>query len=156
RNQEPLIGPYHVNKEGSSDMYDKGANLLHTLRQLIDNDEKWRHILRGLNKTFYHQTVTTEQVENYISKQSGIDLSAFFNQYLRTAQIPTLEYKIENKELKYRWTHVVENFNMPIIVKLDDTFQWISPTSEWKTMTLKTEKPFFEVDSNFYVMNKRL
>lgn len=156
RNQEPLIGPYHVNKEGSSDMYDKGANLLHTLRQLIDNDEKWRHILRGLNKTFYHQTVTTEQVENYISEQSGIDLSAFFNQYLRTAQIPTLEYKIENKELKYRWTHVVENFNMPIIVKLDDTFQWISPTSEWKTMTLKTEKPFFEVDSNFYVMNKRL
>lgn len=156
RNQEPLIGPYHVNKEGSSDMYDKGANLLHTLRQVINDDEKLRQILRGLNKTFYHQTVTSAQIENYISKQSGIDLTEFFNQYLRTTKIPSLEYKFENKTLKYRWNNIVDKFDMPIIVKLDDKNQWLFPTAEWKTMPLETEKPFFEVDPNFYVINKKL
>jgi aminopeptidase N len=156
RNQEPLIGPYQVNKEGSADMYDKGANLLHTLRQLIDDDEKWRHILRGLNSTFYHQTVTTQQIENYISEQSGIDLTSFFNQYLRTAQIPILEYSIDNKQLKYRWTNIVENFDMPISIKIENKIQWIFPTSEWKTKPLETEGSYLEVDPNFYVMNKKL
>lgn len=156
RNQEPLIGPYHVNKEGSSDMYDKGANLLHTLRQLIDNDEKWRHILRGLNKTFYHQTVTTEQVENYISEQSGIDLSAFFNQYLRTTKIPTLEYTLDNRQLKYRWTHVVEGFDMPIVINIENKSQWISPTTDWNILVLDTLNPFIHLDPNFYVYGKKL
>ena len=98
QNDKPLIGPYNVNKEGSSEMYYKGANMLHTLRQLIENDEKWRQILRGLNSTFYHQTVTTEQIENYISQQSGIDLTEFFNQYLRTTKIPTLEYSHKKED----------------------------------------------------------
>lgn len=156
RNLEPLIGPYNVNKEGSSDMYDKGANVLHTLRQLIDDDEKWRHILRGLNKTFYHQTVTSEQIENYISEQTGIDLSAFFNQYLRTSNIPTLEYKIENKELKYRWTHIVNDFDMPIPVNIEGKSEWIVPNSEWQTLALETEISFIVIDPNFYVYSNKL
>jgi aminopeptidase N len=155
RNLEPLIGPYNVNKEGSSDMYDKGANVLHTLRQLIDDDEKWRHILRGLNKTFYHQTVTSEQIENYISEQTGIDLSAFFNQYLRTSNIPTLEYKIENKELKYRWTHIVNDFDMPIPVNIEGKSEWIVPNSEWQTLALETEISFIVIDPNFYVYSNK-
>ena len=83
RNDKPIIGHYNVNNEGSSDMYNKGAFMLHTLRQLIGNDEKWRNILRGLNTTFYHQTVTTKEIEEYLSKTSQINLTAFFNQYLR-------------------------------------------------------------------------
>ena len=55
QNDKPLIGNYNVNNEGSSDMYYKGSNMLHTLRQLIEDDEKWRQILRGLNSEFYHQ-----------------------------------------------------------------------------------------------------
>lgn len=154
RNDEPLIGTYNVNKEGSSDMYDKGANILHTLRQLIEDDEKWRQILRGLNKTFYHQTVTSEQIETYISEQSGIDLTAFFNQYLRTTLMPTLEYKIENKALTYRWTNIVDHFDMPIVIKFGDKIQWIFPNSEWKTINL--EGSYFEVDPNFYILTKKL
>ena len=38
QNDKPIIGYYGVNQEGSSDMYDKGANMLHTIRQIIDND----------------------------------------------------------------------------------------------------------------------
>jgi aminopeptidase N len=149
KNDIPIIGPYNVNKEGSGDMYYKGANMLHNLRQLIEDDEKWRQILRGLNKTFYHQTVTTKQIEDYLSEQTGIDLTAFFNQYLRDTRIPTLEYTIENNELKYRWTNIVANFDMPILVTIDDKKQWVYPNAEWKMIPIEGET--IEIDPNFYV-----
>jgi len=154
RNNRPIIGYYNVNKEGSGDMYSKGGNMLHTLRQLIEDDEKWRQILRGLNKTFYHQTVTTQQIEDYISQQSGIDLTEFFNQYLRDIRIPTLEYAIENNELKYRWTEIVDKFDMPIQVTIDEKEQWLFPNAEWKTMPI--EGTSIEVDPDFYVEVKKL
>lgn len=154
KNDKPIIGPYNVNKEGSGDMYYKGANMLHTLRQLIEDDEKWRDILRGLNKTFYHQTVTTQQIENYISEQSGIDLTAFFNQYLRDTRIPTLEYSIDNNQLRYRWINIIEDFDMPIQVTLDNNKQWIYPTAEWKTMPI--EDHTMEVGLDFYVEVKKV
>ena len=89
QNDIPVIGSYGVNQEGSGDMYYKGGNLLHTIRQVINDDEKFRQILRGLNKDFYHQTVDSKQVEAYISEKSGIDLSKVFDQYLRTTVIPS-------------------------------------------------------------------
>ncbi|PWI30204.1 peptidase M1 [Flavobacteriaceae bacterium LYZ1037] len=154
RNDSPIIGSYNVNKEGSGDMYAKGGNMLHTLRQLIEDDEKWRQILRGLNKTFYHQTVTTKQIEDYLSEHSGIDLTAFFNQYLRDIRIPTLEYIIENNELKYRWINIVSNFDMPIQVTFDDKKQWIYPNAEWKLTPIEGDT--IEVDPNFYIEIKKL
>ncbi|WP_445732478.1 M1 family metallopeptidase [Mariniflexile sp.] len=155
-NDRPIIGFYNVNNEGSGDMYYKGANMLHTLRQLIEDDEKWRHILRGLNSTFYHQTVTTQQIENYLSKESGIDLTAFFNQYLRTIKIPALEYKIENKQLKYRWTNSVGNFDMPIQVTINEKEQWLFPKADWKTMPLNSNATTLTIDPDFYVYVKKL
>ena len=116
QNDKPIIGNYNVNNSGSSDMYYKGANMLHTLRQIINNDEKWRSILVGLNKDFYHQTVTTQQIEDYIDKYFKIDLKPFFDQYLRTIKIPTLEYKLENNNLLYRWSNVVDGFSIPVNV----------------------------------------
>ena len=151
-NDIPIIGPYNVNKNGSGgDMYYKGSNILHTLRQLIEDDEKWRQILRGLNKTFYHQTVTTQQIENYLSQKSGIDLTAFFNQYLRDIRIPTLEYEIYNKELKYRWTNIVDEFDMPIQVTINNEEQWIQPTKNWQTKTINSNESSIVVNQNFYV-----
>ncbi len=156
KNDRPIIGQYNVNNEGSGDMYYKGANMLHTLRQLIEDDEEWRQMLRGLNKTFYHQTVTTEQIENYLSEQSGIDLTEFFNEYLRSTKVPTLEYKIENKLLKYRWTNIVDNFDMPVQVTINDKEQWLFPTSEWKTMSLDSNKTVLKVDRDFYVDSTKI
>ncbi|MDO6760100.1 M1 family metallopeptidase [Tamlana sp. 2_MG-2023] len=155
-NDKPIIGHYNVNNEGSGDMYYKGANMLHTLRQLIEDDEKWRDILVGMNKTFYHQTVTTAQIENYISTNSGIDLTAFFNQYLRTIKIPCLEYTVSNNILKYRWNNVVADFDMPIQVKINDAEQWIYPNSEWKILKNDHKVSTFEVDPDFYVNSKNI
>ena len=150
-NDKPIIGNYDVNNSGSSDMYYKGANMLHTLRQIIDNDEKWRSILVGLNKDFYHQTVTTLQIENYIDKYFEIDLKPFFNQYLRTIKIPTLDYKLENNNLLYKWSNVVDGFSIPIKVFINSSSQWIRPTSRWKKLLSDKKINSFSVDNNFYI-----
>ncbi|RZN83056.1 MAG: M1 family peptidase [Winogradskyella sp.] len=154
QNDKPLIGVYNVNKEGSSDMYYKGANMLHTLRQLLEDDKLWRQILRGLNKDFFHQTVTTKQVEDYISKKTKKDLSAFFNQYLRDTRIPTLEYKIENNAFEFRYVNIVKDFDMPIEVTINGKSEWLFPNAEWKTKQVKVSE--FKVDRDYYIYSKQL
>jgi aminopeptidase N len=150
-NNIPIIGYYDVNREGSGDMYPKGVNMLQTIRQVINDDAKWKSILRGLGSAFYHQTVTTKQIEDYLSKESGIDLSSIFNQYLRTTQVPTFEYFFKNNKLAYHWINCVEKFNMPVKVTLNGVETWLKPTNEWQLEDAKGEKPSLVVDKNFYV-----
>jgi len=154
KNDKPIIGHYDVNNEGSGDMYYKGANMLHTLRQLIEDDDKWRAILRGLNRDFYHQTVTSQQIEDYISKKTNKDLSAFFNQYLRDVRIPTLEYKIEHKALKFRYVDIVDGFDMPLEININGRTEWIFPNNQWQTKPIKSDD--FSVDRDYYVYSKKL
>ena len=157
-NRTPMIGPYNVNVEGSGDMYPKGANLIHTIRQLVNNDEKFRQILRGINKTFYHTTTTSEAVEKYIIKQSGLKLDKVFDQYLRYSKIPVLEYKINNGELSYRWITDVKDFDMPVKVSLKaDEYTLISPTNDWKTTKIdaSVNMDSFKTEPNFYVKVKK-
>ena len=158
-NDIPVIGIYGINKEGSGDMYYKAGNMLHIIRQLVNNDEKFRMILRGLNKTFYHQTVTTAQVENYISQQTGKDLSPIFNQYLRSIKVPVLEHKITGKKIYYRWSNCVEGFNLPVKISTDTNLKkekWIFPTTGWKKMKQPNnyDQQTFKVNRNFYVDTK--
>ncbi|WP_108869925.1 M1 family metallopeptidase [Aquimarina aquimarini] len=148
-NDKPIIGAYNVNDEGSGDMYYKGANMLHTLRQLVEDDTKWRSILRGLNTKFYHQTVTTKQIEDYLSTITGIDLKQFFDQYLRDTRIPILEYTFEKDTLKFRYTNIVEKFDMPIRIFVDGTPLWIRPNASWQRKELKGNK--ITIDPNFYI-----
>ena len=154
RNRRPIIGPYNVNREGSGDMYSKGANILHTLRQIAKDDEKWRQILRGLNKEFYHQTVTSKQVEEYISDNIGFDLKYVFDQYLRDIRIPVLEYFIKDGILNYRWADTIDGFNMPIEVTIDNNKTWIYPENSWKEIASKKE--FIEIDRDYYIFSKDL
>ena len=153
QNDKPIIGHYDVNSEGSGDMYYKGANMLHTLRQIVNNDEKWKAILRGLNSTFYHQTVTTKQIEDYLSTNVGLDLATFFNQYLRDTRILTLEYYFKDNSLTFRWTNCVANFNMPIKVTLNGTEKWLKPETNWKRESVTSENKELKIDTNFYVAN---
>jgi aminopeptidase N len=156
QNDSPIIGKYGVNSEGSGDMYYKGGSMLHTMRQLVDNDEKWRRVLRGLSSTFWHQTVTTAQIENYMSRTAGIDFSKIFDQYLRTTMIPTLEYKVEADKLSYRWTNVVKNFAMPVRATVGQRqAEWIRPTESWKTYPSSVAATdSVKVDPSFYVVVK--
>jgi aminopeptidase N len=151
-NDIPIIGKYGMRNKGSGDMYYKGANMLHTIRQVIGDDEKFRQILRGLNKDFYHQTVTTKQVEAYINQKSGIDFSSVFNQYLRSTKIPILEYYFKKNKMYYRWQNVIEGFEMPIKIAGES----ILP-SDKKWRKLKLEKNTrFELDKNYYIQYKEV
>jgi len=151
RNESPIIGTYNSNREGSSDMYYKGGNLLHTIRHIINDDQKWRNILRGLNKDFWHQTVTTTQVENYISQKAGIDLSKVFDQYLRNNKIPLLYYKIDGNKFSFKFDKVVQGFAMPVRVNINGKEVLITPNESLQTQEFAEEIKSFEVNRNFYV-----
>jgi len=154
QNDVPIIGPYNVNKEGSGDMYPKGANLLGMIRTIIDDDTKWRSILRGLNKTFYHQTVTTGQIINYINKQSGLNLTPVFDQYLLYTQLPKLDFKFENNKAYVRWIANVKEFNMPVKIRQKGSnYIFIKPTTAFTEVKIPgINKDNIETDtSEFYI-----
>jgi aminopeptidase N len=141
-------------------MYYKGGNILHMVRQVIDNDEKFRNILRGLNKTYYHKTVDTRDIESFISKESGIDFTKLFDQYLRTTQIPVLEYRTKNKKLEARWNNSIVGFDLPVKIYTHTTksrSQWIKPTNAWMEVKGWNGKDDFKkmVDRNFYIEVKK-
>ena len=164
-NDKPAIGPYGVNEEGSSDMYFKGAVMLHMIRLIIGDDSIFRGILRGLTTDFYHRTVTTQQIEEYISRYAHKDLSKIFDQYLRTIKVPVLEYRMENqagadKGLTYRWTNCVKGFDMPLKVSAEGKpEEWIRPTEDWQRLQMGVRaatggKPL-SADRNFYITVKK-
>jgi len=153
-NVEPVVGPYGVNQKGGSDMYPKGANVLHTIRQVLDDDARWRSTLRGLNETFRHGTVTTADVEDFLARGVGRDLSRVFDQYLRHANLPVLEYALRGNTLSYRWRANVDGFDLPVRVTVGrDRFDWIHPkTGEWSTTSVELGAASdFRIDPNFYV-----
>jgi aminopeptidase N len=156
RNDIPITGPYNVNREGSGDMYPKGANMIHSIRQVINNDSVFIKILRGLNKSFYHQTVTARQVQQYINTTSKINFDKVFNQYLLTTQIPTLEYQQNGYTLRYRYVNCIKGFNMPLKINFKGQ-RWIKPTEKWQTLSLYPEGDnTFSVDPNFYINTKKV
>jgi aminopeptidase N len=124
--------------------------MLHTIRQLLDDDEKWRGILRGLNRTFWHQVVTTEQVENYMNQQTGFDLGRIFDQYLRDTRVPTFEYRFRDGKLVYRWTNCIPGFDMPLRVTLNGEEILLKPESHWSEMETEGGTDL-KVDRDFYI-----
>jgi aminopeptidase N len=153
RNDRPIIPAYGVNAQGSGDMYPKGGNMLHTIRQLVDDDAKWRGILRGVQQTFRRQTVSSRQVQEYMSREAGMDLSAVFAQYLTTTRVPVFEYRLEGGTLAYRWADVVPGFAMPVRVQVPGQGTvWLRPTDRWQPTTAGQGE--VTVDENFYVVTR--
>ena len=155
RNEAPIIGKYGVNDEGSGDMYYKGGNLVHYVRQLFESDEKFRNALRELNKTFYHQTVTSDQVEHFLSVKVGRDLRPLFDQYLRNITVPTLEFQQINKVVEYRWADCIPSFNAPVKIQIGKENKWVYPTTNWKSLSGYSNVSNITVDKNFYVGLKK-
>lgn len=118
-NRTPIYGIYGLNHEGNGgDMYYKGAWMLHTFRNTLNNDSLFRSILKGIAVEFKHTTVDGEDIINYINTRVKYDYSPFFNQYLRFADIPVLEYRVVKKAVEFRWKAEAEGFRMPVIFEL--------------------------------------
>jgi aminopeptidase N len=157
-NERPIVPPaYGVNAQGSGDMYPKGGNMLHTIRQIVGDDEKWRAILRGLNATFGRKTIMGSDVEAYIAHEAGRDLSRVFDQYLRTTKIPVLEYRMEGETLSYRWADVVPGFDMPVEVTVAGEGRRLQPMGQWQTLEAEVGGPkALEVDPDYYVIVREI
>ena len=154
-NDRPVIGDYEVNRDGSGDMYNKAANMLHTIRQLVNNDSIWKNFLRDINKTFWHTTTTSKDVEAYMINYLKMDLSKVFDQYLRTTQIPTLEYSWKDAVLSVRWTNCVKGFNMPVRLNIGNNSLLLRPTEKWNSIGLPKEMGV-TVNRNYYVNIKEV
>ncbi len=159
RNDRPIIPAFGVNAQGSGDMYPKGGNMLHTIRHVIADDRKWRNILRGANQTFWHKTITGQELRDYMSREAGMDLSKIFTQYQTTTRIPVLEYRMEGGQIAFRWANVIDGFDMPVDVALPGAptaFRRIRPTTAWATLpgTLAAGETLI-VKRDFYVESSR-
>ncbi len=156
KNDAPIIARYGVNEAGSTDMYYKGANMLHTIRQLMDNDDAWRKMLRQINTDFRHQTVSTAEIEQYLSDAVGHDLLPIFNQYLRDVRIPVLQYYVDGGKLYYQWVNCVEEFDMPVVLWVNDDTLRLAPTVHWQSVRLEKKKPLIQLNDDYYVTIRKI
>lgn len=162
KNDKPIIGPFNVNKEGSGDMYNKGQLVLNTLRSVINNDSLWFSILSGIQKKYYHKTVDGVDIFNYINEQTGKDYNYFFEQYFRRISVPELISIVTKKgtetNIRYRWKTDVPDFRMPVKVTTSkDKFEFIYPTTKWKSLTVKGLEPSdFKVAENLFYLKTRI
>ena len=151
KNDRPIIGVYGVNHRGSGDMYYKGGNMLHMMRHIVNDDQKWRSILRGLNETFWHQTVTSKQIEDYVSREAEFDFSKVFDQYLRTTDIPELKYEIDDKTLSYQIENAVDGFEIPARGTINGKPVDLKLSKETQTLEFDSAVESFELDRNFLI-----
>ena len=138
RNDIPIIGHLGVNKEGSGDMYTKGASMLNTLRHIIGKD-KWWSILLKYSQTYKKQIIDTKTVIDFFNKESGMDLTSIFNQYLRYTSIPKLEIRKNNKDFEFRWITDEPNFSMPIDLEIKGKILRVVGNNDWSKIDAKVK-----------------
>ncbi len=152
RNNKPIIGDYGVNAEGSGDMYFKGANMINTLRFVINDDEKWWNILNNFTSEFKHTTTDTESVVAFFEAETGLELTPFFDQYLRYTKLPQLQFKKEKNIISYRWKTDVENFEIPVELSNDAEEIRIYPTNKWQELDQEISTKHLKVNlKKFYI-----
>ena len=158
-NDRPIIGPQGFHAEGSGDRYDKGAAVVHMIRQQLNDDLKFKQLLRNLNKEFYHKTISEQAFESFIIKETNLPLKGFFDQYLRTNILPLLEYKMAVRNgkwfLSYRYQLVVDDFKMRIPFVVDGKQYFVNPTTAWQTLegdlNNKKSSPEVTVSQDYYL-----
>lgn len=156
-NKEPIIGDYGVNKEGSVDMYYKGANLLNTVRSIINDDEKWWSLLKSFSETFKHKITNTEEVIAFFENRTDVSLTPVFEEYLYYAALPTLQMKKEKGNIYYRWASSVTDFEMPIDLIVKEKTQRIYPNQNWQKLKKVRSLKKVKVDiDRFYVHMENL
>jgi len=154
RNRAPIIGPVGVNRWPTQDMYFKGALFLHTLRNVVADDDKWWDLVRNYYQTFKYKNIYTTDVLNFFNEFLDMDLKPVFDQYLYFPAIPVLELKYENQKVKYRWKADVKDFNMPLKIRLKDKSYFIYPVLEWKTESMQDyEREDLKVETDLFYVN---
>jgi len=138
------------------DMYFKGALMLNTLRNVVNDDARWFKLIHDLYQHFKYQNITTDDIIAFFNEQTGRNLTPVFNQYLRHTALPSLELKFDSvaKTVSYRWQADEPAFAMPVRVGTKGAWQIVQPTTaEWKTMPTQLTPATFEVATDLYFVN---
>jgi len=135
-NRKAIVGPRNQNYWGFSDAYNKGAWIIHTLRNVINNDDLFFEILRGFSVEYEKSNVCTEEIRDYFSDKSGLDFTPFFDQYLFNRKVPVFEFAQGNGRFYYRWKDVVDDFDMPVNVMVNKVETRIVPTDQTGVITI--------------------
>ena len=150
-NDRPVIGQYLVNNEGSTDMYYKGAQLLNTLRHIVNDDEKWWKMILKYSETYRHKIIDTQTVISFFSAETKMNLAPIFNQYLNYTAIPVLEYKIEKNKIEYRWKTAVADFKMPIVLFEKGKEIRLNGTNDWQSYKIKKDEEISFEKKKFFI-----
>jgi aminopeptidase N len=173
RDSFAIVGPRSINYDFikvDNDLYFKGACIINTFRSVLNNDELFFKILKGIQIEFALQTISGNDLIRYGNSVSGKDFTAFFNQYLNFAMPPVFEFKTKQKgkntQLTYRWKTDVSGFTMPIEITnsylnnygvVSKTYMRIEGTNNFQTVTIPNfEEKYFDVNSDrFYVRKEK-
>ena len=159
-NDRPIIGPYGVNEEGSGDMYYKGAALLHMVRHIV-GDSTFFAMLLEMDRRYRHRIVTSAEIEDFLihfDERTPTRLNrALFDQYLRTTQVPELQWGVHKRKLWVRWAECVPGLRMPVRVRVDGRSVELVPGTDLSMAeAIVSRTPALEVDRNWYVGVKHL
>lgn len=155
RNREPIITPRGIHRSPPQDQYFKGALFLNTLRSVVNDDRRWWKLLRDLYQRFKYKNVMTEDIVQFFNAETGRHLTPVFDQYLRHADLPTLELAVDEAKgtLRYRWRADEKGFAMPVRVGKAGAWQVIEPTTEWQSMPMKLRRDELQVATELYYIN---
>lgn len=154
-NKEPILGKYGVNSKGSADMYYKGTQMLNTLRNAVDNDEKWWSVMKKFALTYRHKIIESIEVIQFFSEETGWDLEPFFVQFLKKTTIPTLELKQCGRKTKYRFINSVKDFRLPVHLLINGVKTAIVPTANWQTIKVDSKSSITFPEDLFYIALKK-
>ena len=139
KNRFPVAGPAGVSyrNTGDKDSHNKGAMILHTIRNIVNDSTLFFHILQ----TFYSEHagsshVTSDDFIRVLEGKTGNAWQKFFGVYLYRREVPVLHWYyspagIESVSgtpfgsggpvIAAKWTGVPEGFSMPVDFFCKDT-----------------------------------
>ncbi len=145
----PMVENRDVNEQAfaSSDIYMKGATMLHNLRCILNNDKLFFGLLRNFYNINRYKTVNTQDFINYANQYTGQNLSPFFHKFLYHEDPPVLEYSYKkngnNILFYYQWIGVEPGFTMPFCIKTANNKNYrLTGTTEQKQIVLKNTNTF--------------
>lgn len=132
-NETPIIVKENATSDEAyhSDIYTKGAFIIHSLRYVL-GDEVFFETLKGfLNDPDYTYTnqIKTEDFQNYIKETTGFDAEPFFDLFLRTVKVPEIVVKkLDEKSYSIEITNL--DFSLPMDVRMADKVERLKLSSE--------------------------
>jgi aminopeptidase N len=160
KNLDPIVGPLDVNYEAwrGSDMYYKGAWMLHSLRNTIQNDSIWFSLLKAILVKYGYKTTNTKELIQFINEYTQADYTWFFSHYLYKAEPPILGYNVLNKKgrtyIQYRWLNTDSDFKLNLYFQDNNSF--VTPTLNKQIIELpKTKKKrlqLWDTKSHYFKM----